>query len=243
MTSPPAPPAPWLLQDEVQMFQRQLGIVLQTHHQQVLVLVVQPMVLSAASRPADDLAGVLIAGEDWPCRSSFFFKVALPIIVGQVGVDDGASLPLGGPLVLTPPSLPRNAVSVISQAPHRHRCPEPTLTCNWTPDFGKRRWLLTGSHVCLTWKLGRSGKTHGELQGSLDNRRSRDGNRELVNLLQNPIRHFLNWMLSAEIVFRFAEIVCILPTSALTSKLNEWSAKIECTISKVGVSMPNKVRW
>ena len=46
------------------MFQRQLGIVLQTHHQQVLALVVQPMVLSATSRPADDLAGVLIAGED-----------------------------------------------------------------------------------------------------------------------------------------------------------------------------------
>ena len=43
------------------MFQRQLGIVLQTHH---LALVVQPMVLSAASQPADDLAGVLIAGED-----------------------------------------------------------------------------------------------------------------------------------------------------------------------------------
>ena len=45
-----------------------LEIVIQTHHQQVLALVVQPMVLSAASRPADDLAGALIAGEDWPCR-------------------------------------------------------------------------------------------------------------------------------------------------------------------------------
>ena len=52
------------MQDEGQMFQRQLGIVLQTHHQQVLALVVQPMVLSAASRPADDLAGALIAGEN-----------------------------------------------------------------------------------------------------------------------------------------------------------------------------------
>ena len=46
------------------MFQRQLGIVLQTQHQQVLALVVQPMVLSAASWPADDLADALIAGED-----------------------------------------------------------------------------------------------------------------------------------------------------------------------------------
>ena len=45
------------------MFQRQLGIVLQTHHQQVPALVVHPMV-RAASRPADDLAGALIAGED-----------------------------------------------------------------------------------------------------------------------------------------------------------------------------------
>ena len=170
------------------------------------------------------------------------FEVALPLIAGQVSVDDGASLPLGGPLVLTLPSLPRNAVRAISQAPHRHRCPEPTLTCNWPPEFGKRRWLLTGSHVCLTWKLGRSRKTHGESQGSLDNRRPRDGNRELGNLLQNPIRHFLNWMLSGEIAFRFAEIVCTLPTSALTSKLNEWSAKIECTLSKVGASTRNKVR-
>ena len=60
------------------------------------------------------------------------FEVALPLIAGQVSVDDGASLPLGGPLVvvLTLPSLPRNAVSVISQAPHRQHCPEPTLTCN-----------------------------------------------------------------------------------------------------------------
>ena len=49
-------------------------------------------------------------------------------------------------------------------------------------------------------------------------------------------------MLSAEIVFRFAEIVCTLPTSALTSKLNEWAAKIECSTPKVGVSTPNKVR-
>ena len=116
----------------------------------------------------------------------------------------GASLPLGGPLVLMPPSLPRNAVRVISQAPHRHRCPEPTLTCNWPPEFGKRRWLLTESHVCLTWKFGQSGETHGEWQGILDNRQPRDGNREHGNLLQFPIRHFLNWMLSAEIVFRFA---------------------------------------
>ena len=58
------------------------------------------------------------------------FEVALPLIAGQVSVDDGASLLLGGSLVLTLPSLPRNAVRVISQAPHRHRCPEPTLTCN-----------------------------------------------------------------------------------------------------------------
>ena len=58
------------------------------------------------------------------------FEVAHPLIAGQVSVDDGALLPLGGPLVLTLPSLPRNAVSVINQAPHRHRCPEPTLTCN-----------------------------------------------------------------------------------------------------------------
>ena len=63
-TSPPAPPALRLLQDEGQMFQRQLEIVIQTHHQLVLALVVQPMVLSAVSRPADDLAGALIAGED-----------------------------------------------------------------------------------------------------------------------------------------------------------------------------------
>ena len=52
------------MQDEGQMFQRQLGIVLQTHQQQVFALDVQPMVLSAASRPADDLAGALIAVED-----------------------------------------------------------------------------------------------------------------------------------------------------------------------------------
>ena len=49
-------------------------------------------------------------------------------------------------------------------------------------------------------------------------------------------------MLSAEIVFRFAEIVCTLPTSALISKLNERTAKIECTTPKVGVSTPNKVQ-
>ena len=46
------------------MFQRQLEIIIQTYHQQVLALVVQPMVLSAALRPADDLASALIAGED-----------------------------------------------------------------------------------------------------------------------------------------------------------------------------------
>ena len=37
------------------------------------------------------------------------FEVAHPLIAGQVSVDYGASLPLGGPLVLTLPSLPRNA--------------------------------------------------------------------------------------------------------------------------------------
>ena len=58
------------------------------------------------------------------------FEVALPLTAGQVGVDDGASLPLDGLLVLTLLSLPRKAVRVISQAPHRHYCPEPTLTCN-----------------------------------------------------------------------------------------------------------------
>ena len=52
------------------MFQRQLEIVIQTYHQQVLALVVQPMVQIAASWPADDLADALIAGEDWPCRRS-----------------------------------------------------------------------------------------------------------------------------------------------------------------------------
>ena len=158
-----------------------------------------------------------------PYRPSFRFLWIMRVLI----------LEIFGRFVLECPS---------SQTPHRQRCPEPTPTCHWPPEFGKRRWLLAGSHVRPTWKLGRSGKTHGEWQDNLDNRRPRDGNRGLGNLLQNPIRHFLNWMLSAEIVCRFAEIVCTLPTSALTSKLSEWTAKIECTTPKVGVSTPNKVR-
>ena len=58
------------------------------------------------------------------------FEVALPLIAGQVSVDDGASLPSVGRWYLRLRLCPEMLVRVISQAPHRHRCPEPTLTCN-----------------------------------------------------------------------------------------------------------------
>ena len=141
--------------------------------------------------------------------------------------------------VLTLPSLPRNAVRV------KRHTGVTALNRSWPVidrPHSKTALIAYGVTRLFDMEVWAIRKTHGESQGILDNRQPRDGNRELGNLLQNPIRHFLNWMLSAEIVFRFAEMVCTLPTSALTSKLNEWSAKIECTMLKVGVSTPNKVR-